>query len=71
VWGFNCPIHHGETQSVATDADFQESDHRFYLKSINNFSLGDHHRSAATLACSILRRRDRFRQAESLSSIGA
>ena len=32
-------------------ADFQESDHRFQLKSINDFSLGDHHRSEATLAC--------------------
>jgi hypothetical protein len=42
------------------DADFQESDHRFHLKSINDLSLGDHHRSEATLACMILRGSDRF-----------
>jgi hypothetical protein len=35
-------------------ADFHENDHRFHLKSINDFSLGDHHRSEATLACLIL-----------------
>jgi hypothetical protein len=31
-------------------ADFQENDHRFHLKSISDFTLGDHHRSEATLA---------------------
>ena len=36
-------------------ADFHESDHGFQLKSINAFSLGDRHRSGATLACLILR----------------
>jgi|SRR5215475_11179713 hypothetical protein len=37
------------------NADFHESDHGFQLKSINAFSLGDRHRSGATLACLILR----------------
>jgi len=32
------------------DADFHESDHRFHLKSISDFTLGDHDRSEATLA---------------------
>jgi hypothetical protein len=36
-------------------ADFHENDHRFHLKSINDFTLGDHYRSEATLACLILR----------------
>jgi hypothetical protein len=31
-------------------ADFHENDHRFQLKAINDFILGDHHRSEATLA---------------------
>ena len=32
------------------DADFHGNDHRFQLKAINVFILGDHHRSEATLA---------------------
>jgi YD repeat-containing protein len=36
-------------------ADFQENDHRFHLKSINDCSPDDRHRSEATLACLILR----------------
>jgi hypothetical protein len=35
-------------------ADFQESDQRFHLKSIDDFSLGDHHPSAATALCGAL-----------------
>jgi hypothetical protein len=31
-------------------ADFHGNDHRFQLKAINDFILGDHHRSEATLA---------------------
>jgi len=31
-------------------ADFHGNDHRFQLKAINDFTLGDHHRSEATLA---------------------
>jgi hypothetical protein len=31
-------------------ADFHGSDHRFQLKAINDFILGDHHRNEATLA---------------------
>jgi hypothetical protein len=34
----------------AQAVDFHESDHRFHLKSISDFTLGDHHRSEATLA---------------------
>ncbi len=41
-------------EKVDLVADFHENDHRFHLKSINDFSLGDHHRSEATLACLIL-----------------
>ncbi len=47
--GDGSPQHVGELV-----ADFHESDHRFHLKSIIDFSLGDHHRSEATLACLIL-----------------
>ena len=39
---------------TGTTAYFHENDHRFHLKSISDFSLGDHHRSEATLACLIL-----------------
>jgi hypothetical protein len=35
---------------LAFVADFHGNDHRFQLKAINDFILGDHHRSEATLA---------------------
>jgi hypothetical protein len=38
------------SKPVRLSADFHGNDHRFQLKAINDFILGDHHRSEATLA---------------------
>jgi hypothetical protein len=37
-------------QMIEPTADFHGNDHRFQLKAINDFILGDHARSEATLA---------------------
>jgi len=40
----------GDEPQLGHAADFHGNDHRFQLKAINDFILGDHHRSEATLA---------------------